>query len=260
MSLAGEVAVLSPVAADFQAGIAATRTGDKAQARACFLRVLQADPRHEAAWLWMSNVMPTPEQALRCIDHVLALNPHHKQALEARGVLRKRLKSEEAAMPAQPAPAEPPPAPPAASPSTSPRRKLFGQALVEAGLITPEQLNKALKEQVQRALMRRPARLGEIVVELGLARPEQIEAVTGAHVERVAAPKRSEGPGQIDTFLLRKGLITRTQLREGLARQAELKAQGESPLLGEVLVELGFLRRDQLNGALFDWEYEQSMH
>src|SRR3972149_4025904 len=53
-----------------------------------------------------------------------------------------------------------------------PRRKLLGERLIDAGLVTPDQLDLALREQ-----RRTGERIGEILVNLGFVAQEQISAV-----------------------------------------------------------------------------------
>ncbi len=77
------------------------------------------------------------------------------------------------------------------------RQRLLGEKLVEAGIITPAQLQVALKEQVQSELLKRPARLGDVVVSLGFMRRDQLEdAMQGA--TKTDTPART---GDIDQLL-----------------------------------------------------------
>jgi tetratricopeptide (TPR) repeat protein len=234
--------------ADLQAGIAATRAGNKEQARACFIRALKHEPTNETAWLWLSHVMPTVEQALRCIDHLLTINPHHKQALEARDVLNIRLLLEEAAVLR---PQSPPP------PSTPQRRYMLGEALVEARVLTQQQLAQALKEQQRLARKKKPLRLGEVLLRMKLVRPEQIEAAIAAQIETL--PTTEGATIYLGEYLVRRGLVTRAQLHQGLAQQNELKRKGQAMLLGDVLVRCGYLAREQLNHAIVEWQQHYNL-
>lgn len=237
------------LAAELQAGIAAGRAGDKERARACFIRVLKHDPRHETAWLRLSGVMPTVEQSLRCVEHLLSINPHHAQAREAQEVLRVRLLLEEAAV-------VPTPAPPASTPQ---RRYLLGEALVEARILTEHQLEAALAEQRRLAAKKKPLRLGEILLRMKLVRPQQLEAALATQIETLPGSGGAGATGQIGEYLLQHGLITRAQLHQGLAQQAELKRQGRALQLGDILVRSGYLSREQLNRAMVDWQQQYDM-
>jgi len=262
---------MDPITTELEAGIAAARAGNKEQARSHLTRVLAADPRNETAWLWLSGIMPTTEQALRCIERLLEINPHHQRAKEAQEVLRVRLLVEEAAVVKQ-----------NALPSTPKRRYLLGEALVEAGVITSEQLEHALQYQADQAhrkkpkrsrpfsllqrffpadssnssLEAKPMRLGEVLVHLGMVRPRELEAALAAQMESIASTVPDTGLGRIGDYLVKQGLITPAQLHQGLALQAELKQDGRTPQLGEVLVRMGYLRQEQLTRALLQWHEE----
>ena len=60
--------------------IAATRDGRRDDARALLLHLLEADPRNERAWLWLSGVVDDPEDVKICLENVLALNPSNPRA------------------------------------------------------------------------------------------------------------------------------------------------------------------------------------
>jgi hypothetical protein len=74
-------------------GIIAARNGDKSTARQILTQVIQDDARSEAAWLWLSAVLDTPQARAFCLHQVLALNPRNQTA-------QKGLASLEAAPPA----------------------------------------------------------------------------------------------------------------------------------------------------------------
>src|SRR3989337_4590184 len=59
-----------------------------------------------------------------------------------------------------------------APPKAPTKRKLLGERLIEAGLVTPDQLDLALREQ-----KRTGERIGEILINLGFVAQEQISAV-----------------------------------------------------------------------------------
>ncbi len=60
--------------------ILAARTGRKAEARQLLAQVLQANSRHEQAWLWMSAVVESDAERVRCLQQVLAINPDNTAA------------------------------------------------------------------------------------------------------------------------------------------------------------------------------------
>jgi tetratricopeptide (TPR) repeat protein len=237
---------MTTVAADLDAGILAIRAGKHENARAALLRVLEAEPHNELAWLWLSRAMPTLEQSLRCIEHLLSFSPRNAQALEALDVLKVRLLLEESAV-LRAAPS---------TPSTPQRRYLLGEALVEARIITPHQLQTALNEQAKLAARKRPLRLGEVLLRLKLVQPEQLAAAVAAQMDNAASTANADSLGQLGAFLIRQGLLTRAQLHQGLVRQAAMQRQGKPILLGEVLVRCGYIERDQLSQALGVWQQQ----
>ena len=83
-------------------GIIAARTGDRSTARRILAQVIQDDPRSEAAWLWLSAVLDTPQARAFCLRQVLALNPRNQTA-------QKGLAALEAAPPAPTVVARTPP-------------------------------------------------------------------------------------------------------------------------------------------------------
>ncbi|MFQ3631754.1 tetratricopeptide repeat protein [Roseiflexus sp.] len=60
--------------------IAAARDGRRDDARALLMRMLEAEPRNERAWLWLSGVVDDPGDVKICLENVLALNPSNARA------------------------------------------------------------------------------------------------------------------------------------------------------------------------------------
>ncbi len=70
-------------------GIAAAKQGDTLRARRHLTQVLHADNVNERAWLWLSQVVETPQERIKCLEQVVHINPHHavaQQALQKLGV------------------------------------------------------------------------------------------------------------------------------------------------------------------------------
>jgi signal transduction histidine kinase len=78
---------------------------------------------------------------------------------------------------------------------------------------------------------------------------EQAYAQGMAEVTQLPAPPSVLVP-RIGEYLLEQGLISDEQLRQALARQKESTARGEHRLLGQTLVEMGFVDRGTLDGAI----------
>lgn len=107
-------------------------------------------------------------------------------------------------------------------------RKL-GEILVEGGIVTKHQLQKALDIQKKEKKL-----LGEIIVELGYVTKDNLEL----------ALVRQFG-SLLGEILLENKLITFEELQIGLRNQRETNRP-----LGEVLIDLKYITEDQLLQAL----------
>jgi hypothetical protein len=63
-----------------QAGISAAREGRRVEARTLLQQALQANPRSEQGWLWMSIVVESEAERRTCLERVLAINPYNQTA------------------------------------------------------------------------------------------------------------------------------------------------------------------------------------
>jgi hypothetical protein len=61
-------------------GIAALKSGRRAEARQALQKATEIEQQNEKAWLWLSAVVDTPEERLICLENVLALNPSNQKA------------------------------------------------------------------------------------------------------------------------------------------------------------------------------------
>lgn len=69
-------------------GIASAKSGNYRLAQAFFKKVVRTDPRHEGAWLWLSEVLEDADDIVYCLETVLAINPHNEKARLALDVVR----------------------------------------------------------------------------------------------------------------------------------------------------------------------------
>jgi peptide/nickel transport system permease protein len=90
-------------------GIAAAKAGDRDTARDLFAQAIRANQDLEAAYLWLSATLATPQGKAFCLRQVLALNP-------ANGIARRGLAALEKAEPARVLIARPPSTPRVAGP------------------------------------------------------------------------------------------------------------------------------------------------
>ncbi|MGI9056067.1 MAG: response regulator [Pyrinomonadaceae bacterium] len=65
-----------------RAGIKAAQRGDRAEARQMLMRVTEAEPHNESAWLWLASISEYPEELLIFLNNVLDINPENERAIE----------------------------------------------------------------------------------------------------------------------------------------------------------------------------------
>src|SRR2546430_6938357 len=64
----------------FDEGQAAARRGDRAMARTLLTQLVDQDPHHEEAWMWLSGVVTDPAEQQICLENALVINPYNNQA------------------------------------------------------------------------------------------------------------------------------------------------------------------------------------
>jgi len=114
--------------------------------------------------------------------------------------------------------------------------KTLGQILLEKNILTPTQLDLALRRQKQQ----KGKYLGQILIEMGLVSQEKINRVLDSFSKR----KR------IGEILVDLQIITAQQLEKALQKQRELQKQGTRKPLGTVVQELGYSDYDSYLRAL----------
>jgi DNA-binding response OmpR family regulator len=60
-----------------QQAITAIKAGDKEKGRQLLTQVIKADPRNEAAWLWMTEVVDRDVDQIMCLRNALKINPNN---------------------------------------------------------------------------------------------------------------------------------------------------------------------------------------
>ena len=63
-------------------GIEAAKSGNRNEARVLLMRVAEAEPKNETAWLWLASISEYPEELLVFLQNVLNINPENKRAIE----------------------------------------------------------------------------------------------------------------------------------------------------------------------------------
>ena len=79
---------MAKIDAWLRGGIEATKAGQKDKARRLLEQVIDADQTNETAWLWLSAVVDTREEKIRCLETALNLNPVNQDAITALEWLR----------------------------------------------------------------------------------------------------------------------------------------------------------------------------
>jgi hypothetical protein len=75
--------MITPSSEKLSQAIAAVQAGDRKNGRRLLAEILQADPRNESAWLWLSQIVETEERRRECLRQVLTLNPNNQAAQAA---------------------------------------------------------------------------------------------------------------------------------------------------------------------------------
>jgi tetratricopeptide (TPR) repeat protein len=72
-------------------GQQAARAGDRLVAYRLFVRALEVDPTNEYAWLWRAGTCDRSEEAIRCLEQVLLINPNNERARRGLSESKRRL-------------------------------------------------------------------------------------------------------------------------------------------------------------------------
>ena len=105
------------------------------------------------------------------------------------------------------------------------RQSPIGEALVKEGVITPDQLKRALRVQ---SLLEEPRQLGDVLVELGYSTKKAVQDAIAKHGSTM----------RIGDMLLEQGLITEEALTMALATQKERGIR-----IGEALIAIGAINQ-----------------
>jgi len=71
-----------------QEGIAAAKAGDFETARKLLHEAAESVPGQDVAWMWLARIAPNPDQAMACLQRVLAGDPTHAAARAALPAIR----------------------------------------------------------------------------------------------------------------------------------------------------------------------------
>jgi hypothetical protein len=119
----------------------------------------------------------------------------------------------------------------------------FGSIALKNAVLSPAELEVALREQEARAAAGRPATLGEVCRALGLLSEEEVNAILWAQAKSEVLLEDA----LLGKIALKNGLVTRGDLDAALAEQ---KRRGAGARLGRILIEQGKLSEQQLGAIL----------
>ncbi|MEZ4647029.1 MAG: hypothetical protein R3E31_30610 [Chloroflexota bacterium] len=77
-------------AEQLSAAVNAAKVGKREDARQMLLALVETEPEHELAWLWLSELMPDLENRIIALENALAINPHRQKAQQRLAQLRQQ--------------------------------------------------------------------------------------------------------------------------------------------------------------------------
>ena len=128
----------------------------------------------------------------------------------------------------------------------------LGQMLLKDKIVTPDQLRQAMEHQRNNP----ETMFGQALVELGFTTEEAISAVLEKQEEKRVSVPPEQGPtaAKLGEALLVENVISEDQLRQALEHQKE----NPGMMLGETLLNLGFVTSEDISKALEIEEEEES--
>ncbi len=74
----------------FQTAVTKAKAGERSQARDLLLELVEVEPKHELAWLWLSELVDEPEDKIIALENALTINPQRPQTQNRLNALRAR--------------------------------------------------------------------------------------------------------------------------------------------------------------------------
>jgi hypothetical protein len=229
-----------------QSQIAQYAPEDRASITATLKDIVRELPDDPQAWLCLSASVETNEQRLECLERARRLDMYNAeiagaiQALHDEDIqsMRNLLANCRSIVP-----------------TILHEAPLLGSYLKERGVSGPL-VEGALALQRHAATSERRPLLGEILIKQGWSTPHQVADMLIAQTRARLEAGETDRLRQIGEFLLVRGDITIDQLHYALLRQLEQLENGRSMLLGEVLVNEGFITSQCLAQALRQQEID----
>lgn len=122
----------------------------------------------------------------------------------------------------------------------------FGQRAVRLGLVTSQQVREAL--ETQQLLSEKSGLLGEILVEMGWMDPQHYIEIVQELMEEDADAERERIQERFVARATEKHYVNPDQVDQ--ARKIQSGWSRKNKLIGQVMVEMGFIRPEQLQNVL----------
>lgn len=120
-----------------------------------------------------------------------------------------------------------------------PKDLLLGELALRRGLLTEEQLDACIQQQIDERF-RRP--LGEILLEKGGVAPGALQEILEAQRSAIEEFEKKAEYGELfGRIALSRGIVTMEGLTKALRAQARKHARGVSAKLGQVFMELNLI-------------------
>lgn len=74
----------------FQTAVTKAKAGERSQARDLLLELVEVEPKHELAWLWLSELVDEPEDKIIALENALTINPARHQTQQRLNSLRQK--------------------------------------------------------------------------------------------------------------------------------------------------------------------------
>jgi len=74
----------------FQTAVKKAKAGEREQAQTMLLELVETNPEHELAWLWLSELVADPEDKIIALENALSINPQRRQTQTRLRQLRQK--------------------------------------------------------------------------------------------------------------------------------------------------------------------------
>jgi tetratricopeptide (TPR) repeat protein len=74
----------------FQTAVKKAKAGEREQARMMLMHLVEVNPEHELAWLWLSELVEDPEDKIIALENALTINPQRSQTQTRLHKLRQK--------------------------------------------------------------------------------------------------------------------------------------------------------------------------